>query len=153
MSRCASSASSRWTEMRTSPRPLTLTGKIDCGRSDATIDGTPCASSSPRTMLASMSEWVRKMTTRSGDGGGDTLDLQQNHRHVVVLRRVADERLDLAENALAQLIGGQLDVFLEDLRKPRLAKAVVGGVHGFGDPVGEEQVEVARMQRQRLLDE
>src|SRR5947209_19516022 len=103
-------------------------GKMDCGTSDAVTVGTPCASSSPRTTLASTSDCVRKMTTRSatrfsaaagrcrGGAGpynsrctdrrglnGSLVDLEQDHRHVVVLRRGADERLDLAQDALAQL--------------------------------------------------
>src|SRR5437870_10749353 len=120
MIRSASSASSGCTEIRTSPRALMASGKMDCGTSDAVTVGTPCASSSPRTTLASTSDCVRKMTTRSATrfsaaaGGchrlcgrcgcnGRLVDLEQDHRHVVVLRRGADERLDLAQNALAQL--------------------------------------------------
>src|SRR6185295_12317220 len=131
MIRCASSASLAWTAMRTSVRPSTDIGKTECNTSDETTDMTPCVSSSPRTICASMSECVRKMTTRSvtqphlpylphlpgrsllgnlrelraGQRDGDcrVVDLQQDHRHVVVLRGVADERGDLAQHALAEL--------------------------------------------------
>ena len=53
------------------------------------------------------------------------VDLQQDHRHVVVLRRVADERRNLAEHPLAQLVGRQVRVLLDQLGQPRLAEAVV----------------------------
>ena len=88
-------------------------------------------------MLASMSEWVRKMTTRSLMRATQrhrvavdptrcaAADLQQDHRHVVVLRRVADERRDLAQHALAQLLGRQVRVLLDEPPEPRLAEAVV----------------------------
>src|SRR5262245_4156784 len=103
MIRLASSASSSRTEMRTSPSPSTVSGNTEGGMADVTSDMTPCVSSRPRTMLASTSECVRKMTTRSGnlmvddlvtvDRGGSrqVFDLQQEHRHVVVLWRVADK--------------------------------------------------------------
>src|SRR5262249_42238928 len=108
MIRCASSASSGCTAMRTSLSPSIDSGKIACGTSDETIDMTPCDSSRPRTMRASMSECVRKMTTRSGNGFGHLVHLEQNHRHVVVLRGVADERRDLAEHPLTQFVGRQM---------------------------------------------
>ena len=57
--------------------------------------------------------------------GRPLVDLQQDHRHVVVLRRVADERRDLAQHALAQLVGRQVRVLLDQLAEPRLAEAVV----------------------------
>ena len=47
----------------------------------------------------------------------DVVDPQQDHRHVVVLRRVADERRDLAQHALAQLIRRQVGVLLDELRR------------------------------------
>src|SRR4051794_37179574 len=125
MIRCASSASSGWTAMRTSVRPSIESGKIACGTSDEITDITPCDSSRPRTMRASMSECVRKMTTRSGNGFGHLVDLQQDHRHVVVLRRVADKRRDLAQHALAQFVGRQMGVRLDQLSEARLAEAVV----------------------------
>src|SRR5689334_20916251 len=99
MIRRASCASSGCTAIRTSLRPSTDSGKIECGTSEETTDGSPCDSSRPRTICASMSEWVRKMTIRSGNGFNHLVDLEQDHRHVVVLRRVADERGDFAQHA------------------------------------------------------
>src|SRR5262249_10741044 len=119
--------------MRTSVSPTIDSGKIACGTSDDTIDSTPCDSSSPRTIRASMSEWVRKMTTRSGNGFGHLVHFQQDHRHVVVLRRVADEGGDFAQDAFAQLVGGQVRVRFDQLAEPRLAEDVVTGVHRFAD--------------------
>ena len=107
--------------------PVHVRRKTRCGTSDETTDGMPCASSSPRTMLASTSDCVRKMTHQIGhDMASAILDLQQDHRHVVVLRRVADERGDLAQHALAQLLGRQVRVLFERAAEPRLAEAVVG---------------------------
>src|SRR5262249_46404743 len=131
----ASSASLACTEMRTSPSSFTLSGNTEWVTADETIDRRSCASSRPRTIVASTSEWVRKITTRSDtspvhdtspeppnlSGLGrhqvrrsvHVLDLQQNHRHVVVLGSGADERLDLPEHALAQLVGRQVRVGLD----------------------------------------
>src|SRR6266849_3161735 len=125
--------------MRTSPSPSTDSGKIECGISDDITDVTPCDARSPRTICASMSECVRKMTTRSRAilfcelrelrvnrrRRRSLVDLEQNHRHVVVLGRVADERGDLAQHALAQLVGGQVRVGFDELAEPRLAEQVV----------------------------
>src|SRR5713101_8588681 len=137
MMRRASSASDSRTEIRTSPRPLTVSGKMLCGTSEATTEGTPFASSRPRTMLASTSECVRKMTTRSGTG---TIDLQQNHGHIVVLRDVANKRGDLSQNALAELFRRQVGVLFEDPPEPHFAEAIVLGVHCLSDAVGEQQI-------------
>src|SRR5262245_51762393 len=125
MIRCASCASSGWTARRTSVRPSTASGKIECGTSEETTDITPCDSSSPRTIFASMSECVLKMTTRSGNGFNHLVDLEQDHRHVVVLRRVADEGRDLAQHPLAQLVGRQVRMGLDQLPQAGLAEAVV----------------------------
>ena len=93
----------------------------------------PCVSSRPRTTLASICDGVRKMTTRSGIGvtpprvrsvGERLLDLDQDHRHVVVLIGVADERLDLAQDPLAQLAGLEVAVLLDDPAEPRLAEQI-----------------------------
>ena len=65
------------------------------------------------------------MTTRSGtpasalDSSTPLVDLQQDHRHVVVLRRVADERGNLAQHPLAELVGRQVRVRLDQLAQPR----------------------------------
>ena len=40
----------------------------------------------------------------------DLVDLQQNHRHVVVLRCTSGERLHFAQHALPQLVGGKVCV-------------------------------------------
>src|SRR5437667_5571553 len=108
MTRRASSASSARTDTRTSPRSVTDSG--NCATPDAATDGMPFASSSPRTMLASTSDCVRKMTTRSDT----SFHLQQNHRHVIVLRRVADERGDLAQDAFTQLVGRQIRMLFQN---------------------------------------
>ena len=47
---------------------------------------------------------------------------------------------------------GRVRVRLDQLAEPRLAEAVVGGVHRLGDAVGEEHVQIAGLQRNRLLD-
>src|SRR6059058_2474721 len=151
MMRRASSASLWCTAMRTSPSPSTDSGKIECGTSELTTVMTPCAWSRLRTTLASMSECVRKMTTRSGNCCRDLVDLEQNHRHIVVLRRGADERRNLAQHALAQIIGRQVGVVLGELTEPRFAEAVVERVHRFADAVGEEQIQISRMERNGLL--
>src|SRR5439155_18158075 len=153
MMRCASCASSGCTEIRTSLRPSTDSGKIECGTSEETTDITPCDSRRPRTICASMSEWVRKITTRSGNGFAHLVDLQEDHRHVVVLRRIADERGDFAQDALAELVRRQVRVRLDELAEARFAEAIVPRVHRFADAVGEEQVEVAGLKPNRLLDE
>src|SRR5581483_1295890 len=123
MMRLASSASLWCTARRTSPRSFTDSGNTECGTSDEIIDMMPCVSSSPRTICASMSECVRKMTTRSGNGFGDLFDLQENHRHVVVLRRIADKRRDLAQDALAQFVRAKMRVQFGELPEASLAKA------------------------------
>src|SRR5947209_1776999 len=123
MIRLASSASCSCTEMRTSPLPLTVSGKIEFGTAADMTSGTPWASRRPRTTLASTSECVLKTTTRSATVSGtahvqrqrladaarrngvEIVDLQQNHRHVIVLRRRAHKRLNLAEHALPELVG------------------------------------------------
>src|SRR5215467_16172815 len=64
MMRRASSTSSSCTDRRTSPRLSMVSGKMLRIAPDATTHGMPCASSRPRTTLASTSECVRRMTTR-----------------------------------------------------------------------------------------
>src|SRR6185436_7689164 len=179
MMRCASSASLAWTAMRTSVRPSTDIGKTECSTSEETTDMTPWVSSRPRTICASMSEWLRKMTTRSFTtfaGGArpapgaprssdvralgercndrrrpdaDLVDLHQDHRLVVVLRRIADKRRNLAQHALAEFLGRQVRVGLDQLPQPRLAEQVVARVHRLADAVGEQQIQIAGLQRDR----
>ena len=52
------------------------------------------------------------------------LDLQEDHRHVVVLVGAADERLDLAEDPLAQLARLEMAVLLDDPAQARLAEQI-----------------------------
>src|SRR5215472_16688721 len=162
----ASSASSCRTDRRTSPSSATFNGNTLCGTSDATTEGMPLASSSPRTMLASTSDCVLKMTTRSPNLQSPFLlsavvdrfelgrfDLEQDHRHVVVLWRVADKRRDLAQHAFAELLGRQVRVIFQNPAEPRFAEAVVCSVHRLADAVGEQRTEIARAQVNRLLFE
>src|SRR5262245_42263621 len=151
MIRRASSASSSDTANRTSLWLSTDSGNTDCDIPDDSTARMPCASSRLRTTRASIADGVWKMTTRSGNGFARLVDLQQNHRHVVVLRRVADERRDLAQHALAQLVGPQMRVALDQLAEPVLAEAVVVLVHRLADAVGEEEIEIAGAERNRLL--
>ena len=138
----ASSASAAFTAMRTSPSSLTVTGNSECG----TADGHE----RPHAVRLEQSAHDarldvglrRKMTTRSltnaSPTSGDTasarragattsshgrqlVDLQQDHRHVVVLRRVADERGDVAQHPLAQLVARQVRVILDQPAQPLLA--------------------------------
>ena len=109
--------------MRISPSRSPPAERSRAGRSDETTDGMPWLRAGRGRCCASMSEWVRKMTTRSvtrsrsassakpsivSASGAELVDLQQHHRHVVVLRRVADERRDLAQHPLAQLVRRQV---------------------------------------------
>src|SRR5215472_14001803 len=126
----------------------------------------PLASSSPRTMLASTSDCVRKMTIRSPnlqspfrlstvvkgfEFGG--FDLEQDHRHVVVLRGVADKRRDLAQHAFPQLVRRQVRVVFENPAEPGFAEAIVRGVHRLADAVREQGTEIAGTEANRLLFE
>ncbi len=56
---------------------------------------------------------MRRVTPRPAPATA-LLDLQQDHRHVVVLVGAADERLDLAQDPLAQLAGVEVAVLLDD---------------------------------------
>ena len=104
--------------MRTSPSALTVSGNTECGTSDADdrrhavrleqpaddagfdvgvraedddqVGAHRCSASAPARTASPTRQAV--------------VDLQENHRHVVVLRRAADKRLDLAQDALAQLV-------------------------------------------------
>src|SRR6476661_1459843 len=99
--------------MRTWPSSLTLIGNTDVGSAEDMIDGRPWASRRPRTIAASTADCVRKMTTgsamfdryglqiRLGRKKARVFDLEQDHRHVVVLRRGADERRDFTQQTVA----------------------------------------------------
>ena len=52
------------------------------------------------------------------------LDLDQDHRHVVVLVGGADERLDLAQDPLAQIGGVEVAVLGDEPAEPRVAEQV-----------------------------
>src|SRR4029453_14631702 len=91
------------TARRMFPRPSTDSGKIDCGTSDETTDMIPWASRRLRTIPASIPDEVRNTTTRSGNGLTHLADLEQDHRHVGVLRRVAHERGNLAQHSFPEL--------------------------------------------------
>ena len=106
MMRRASSASSSRTEMRTSPRPLTVSGKIVCGTSDDD-DRRHAVRLEQPAHDARLDVGVRPEDDDEVRHAARSIS-QQNHRHVVVLRRVADERRDLAQHALAQLVGRQV---------------------------------------------
>ncbi len=92
---------------------------------------------------------------RGGESSVDShrVHLQQDHRHVVVLRGAGGKRLHVAKDALAQLLGRQVGVLLEQPGETRFAETVVVGVHRFADAVGEQDVEISSMQWNRLLDE
>src|SRR5262245_37759644 len=107
-------------------------------------DGMSCVSSSPWMTLASISDGVRKMTTSSLDTR--RVHLHQNHRHVVVLVGGADERLDLAQDALAQVGGVEMAVLADQPAEPRVAEQIAVRVHRLGDAVGVERDHVAGME-------
>src|SRR4051812_23312458 len=149
MMRVARSASSACTAIRSS---LTAIGNGVRDMSDDTMVAMPCVSRSPRTTSASICEGVWKMTVRSlmsssdGDPAGRDkcpIDLQQDHRHVVVLIGGANERLDLAHDALAELAGVEVAVLFDDSAEARFTKQIAVGIHRFGDAVGIEHDDVA----------
>ena len=83
--------------------------------------------------------------------GDDLRDLDQDHRHVVVLIGGADERLDLAEDPLAQLARVEVSVLFDDPAEPGVAEEIAVVVHRLGDAVGVEDDDVAGVQRDLLL--
>ncbi len=98
--------------------------------SEVTIAGMPCVSSRPRTTSASI--WRRRAEdddqvghaavhsqTATRAAATPAIDLHQDHRHVVVLVGAADERLDLAQDPLAQLAGLEMAVLLDDVAQTR----------------------------------
>src|SRR3954469_6378947 len=141
--------SSAGTAIRSS---LSVSGKAVRERSVAIIALMPCVSSSPRTTSASLCDGVRNTTTRSGRCAGiecprvwmraapcgepssprsygeppgrckRPIDLEQNHRHIVMLIGAADEGLDLAQDTLAELARLEVSVFLDDAAEARLAE-------------------------------
>src|SRR4026208_1486234 len=124
MMRRASSAAESATATRISPSALTAIGQIPCGLPEARMASMPWLSSSAMTTLASMSEDVTNTTT--------TLplpDLQQHHRHVVVLGGRSSEGATLAEDAVAQIVAREIGVQAGQVRQPGVARAVAGQVH------------------------
>ena len=81
---------------------------------------------------------------RCGLDAGRRVHLQQDHRHVVVLRRAADKGGDFPQDALAQFLDGQVAVLFDQFRELRLAEAVGVLVHRLADAVGEQHQQVAR---------
>ena len=127
MMRTASSASSSRTDTHVSPIGLTVNGKSAAGGPEVRTDSMPWLSSSAWTTLASMFEPVRKMTMSSdmvGPPRRQRLDLQQDHRHIVVLIGRPGEGPQVGEDERAQLLERQVRVLLEHFRQPRLAVAV-----------------------------
>ena len=89
---------------------------------------------------------------QSGSAASNALiDLQQDHRHVVVLIGAADEGLDLAHDPLAQLAGLQVSVLLDDAAETGLAEEIALGVHRLGDAVGVEDDHVSGRQIDALF--
>ena len=129
MMRRASSASSGWTAMRTSPSSLTVSGNTECVHrrttrrrhavrleqpaDDARLDVGVRAEDDDEIAHRARPSGARAASPTGRDVRRRRLDLQQDHRHVVVLRRGADERLDLAQHPLAQLVGRQMRVLLD----------------------------------------
>src|SRR3954466_7894539 len=148
--------SSAGTAIRSS---LRVSGKAVRERAVAIIALMPWVSSSPRTTSASLCDGVRKTTTRSGRCAGignlrecarvasygessdrckRPIDLEQDHRHIVVLIGAADERLDLAEDALAELARFEVPVFLDNPAEASFAEQVALEIHRLGDAVGKK---------------
>src|SRR5688572_20139325 len=132
--RRASSAAESATATRISPSALTAIGQIPWAFPEARMASIPWLSSSAMTTLASMSDEVANTTTTL-----PISDLQQHHRHIVVLCRGSSEGLNLAEDTVAQVVGRKIGVQARQVSEPPVAKAVAGDVHRFTDPVGIEQ--------------
>src|SRR5688572_28838005 len=143
MIRRASSAAESATATRISPSALTVIGQIPWVFPEARMASIPWLSSSAMTTLASMSDEVANTTTTL-----PISDLQQHHRHIVMLCRGSSEGLHLAEDTVAQVVGRKIGVQARQVSEPRVAKAVAGDVHRFTDPVGIEQKQIAETERQ-----
>ena len=125
-------------------------------------DGMPCASSRPRTMLASTSDCVRKMTTRSSRTRARLITLFLDSSVVERLRRATVStfsRIIVMSSCCGasptnastsrrtrsrSSSDGRSACSSSSLREPRLAEAVVGRVHRLADAVGEEDIQIAR---------
>src|SRR3954462_10746246 len=167
----ACAPSSAGTAIRSS---LSASGKAVRERTVAITASMPWVSSSPRTTSASICGGVRKTTTRSGRCAGMAwsrqcagaasyrqppgrgkrpIDLEQDHRHVVMLIGAADERFDLAQDALAKLTRVEVTVFFDDPAQARLAEQIALDVHRLRDPIGVEDDDVAGAEIDALLFE
>ena len=107
-----------------------------------------CASGveADRARVVTAAIQVRRMLHRY-PGHLGPVDLHQDHRHVVVLIGAADERFDLAEDALAQLAGLEMAVLLDDPAEPVIAEEIARGVHRLGDAIGVQHDDVTVVQR------
>ena len=70
-----------------------------------------------------------------------------------MLGRAADERVDLAQDALAQFVERLVGVRLEQLGQPWFAETLEVGVHRLADAVGEEHEQVPWREGQGRLGE
>src|SRR5436190_11009502 len=103
-------------------------------RSATTLHAEPAAQAENAESVAKGTHLLRDLRRLCGldaDRSPELLDLQQDHRHVVVLRRGANERRDLAKHPLPELGRRQMRMFLDQLRQTELAEAVVAFVHRF----------------------
>src|SRR6478609_7827880 len=157
ISRAACSAEASLTVTRSS---FSENGKGVRAMSEVTIAGMPWASSRPRTTSASIGDGVRKITTRSASGSSTSdrharrhhqQDLHQDHCHVVVLVGGADERFDLAQDALAQLAGLEVAVLLDDRAEPIVAEQIARRIHRLGDPIRVEHDDIPRIEPNLLF--
>src|SRR4249920_3323483 len=136
MIRFASSTSSGWTEMRTSPSPSTDRGKIECRASPAgRARCWPRCRSACGKSPSKRTRGPSRSSNRELPGAfhhivrwprDEVVDLQQDHGHVIVLRGGADEDLDLAQDPLAQLLGRQMAMLFDDSAQPCLLETIGG---------------------------
>src|SRR5262245_58739319 len=93
----------------------------------------------------------KSSSRRSESGSGDGTDLQQDQRQVVMQAGAADKRTDFPQDALAELLGRQVAVFLDQRGKPLFTERFTGRVHRLRQTIGEEKDHVAKPQRLRHL--
>jgi hypothetical protein len=104
--------------------------------------------------MATRSALIGVPPARQKDGVADrqaVVDLQEHHGHVVVLRRIAHERLNLSRSTRSRSSSGGRCACAWTNCQPRLAEAIVLRVHRLADAVREEQVEVARVEDDGFL--
>src|SRR5688500_11616981 len=156
----ACAALSACTAIRSS---LTVRGNGVRDRSEDTMVAMPCVSSRPRTTSASICAGVLKMTTSSVMGRAAAsyrypagrrermIQLQENHRHVVMLVGNADKGLDLAHDPLAKLAGVEVPVFVLAAAETAIPEVIALGFHGLGDAVRVQHDHVTRRQIHSLF--